>query len=93
MSGECETYIAFVDDPTQELEGYQYSTSARSEQEALLNAQEAFPYGMVKSVHRTDDLALLDEMQQKALRKRSTEQPLDDFTRKIFRNLAKWPDG
>ena len=69
-SFEPQEYVAFVDDETQELENYRYSVEACDEEEARLNAQAAFPYGIVRSVHRKRELDELDLLQERAAIKR-----------------------
>jgi hypothetical protein len=76
-------YIAFVDDTTEELEQYEYSVTGRSEEEAYINAQEAFPFGIVTAIVRSDELDALDQLKRRAEKRRLQEQ---NRLRRI------WPD-
>ena len=48
-------YVAFVDDATQELEQHEFSVTARSEEEACVNPQESFPYGIITAIVPSDE--------------------------------------
>jgi len=66
-------YVAFVDDVTQELEQHEFRLSACSEDEAYVNAQEAFPHGVITAIVLSDELDQFDEMRRRAEKKRLQE--------------------
>jgi len=72
---DCEHtyYIAFVDDPTQELKSYEFIVETSSAEDAYIAAQEAFPYGIIRVVVSSAELDEGEQMKARAARKRAEE--------------------
>jgi hypothetical protein len=66
-------FVCIVDDIETGLAGYEYLTTASCEEEALFNAQDDYPYGVVRAVHEKRCLDWLDSLASRAAKKRAQE--------------------
>jgi hypothetical protein len=91
--GQGSEYIAFVDDPTQELENHEHAVRGDSEEEACLNAQAEYPHGMIRAVVFRRDLAAADAARRRVEKRRTEEREelKSAWPADLPKPLRKWP--
>jgi hypothetical protein len=85
----CDEYVCIVDDPAEGLEGYEYLTTASTEEEAGINAQVEFPSGIIRAVHQKSYIDWADALGERARKMQAAETPSNDPLGEIIEHLSE----